>query len=199
MPCANLSCMSNRYAQSIFVALWSIVLLVGPAWAEEDAVNPSPETQSASVESSPPQAAPTSQPTATQPAASPYTPGRKPFSLGEHSGDGAPNPLSELLAMVVVILLIGVVAWVVLKRLLPRWKIAGGQRKVRVLETTHLNPRQAVVLLEVGKRKLLVASTRERISMLADVTDGDEAAPADFAATLDEADRTLGRTDEETA
>ncbi len=101
--------------------------------------------------------------------------------------------------MVVVILVIGVVAWVVLKRLLPRWKIAGGQRRVRVLETTHLNPRQAVVLLQVGQRRLLVASTRERISMLADVTDGDEAASADFAATLEEAGQTLDETSEETA
>jgi flagellar biogenesis protein FliO len=53
-------------------------------------------------------------------------------------------------------------------------------KNVRVLETVHLGSRKTVHLLRVGSRKYLVGSSRERISLLADVTEAaaDETPPA---------------------
>ncbi|MCL2700781.1 MAG: flagellar biosynthetic protein FliO [Phycisphaerae bacterium] len=97
---------------------------------------------------------------------------------GEGGLPTKPNPSTpfgwELLTSVLVVLVLGGVAFVVIKRVLPRWKLGslvGGGRQVRLRESVSLGLRQQVHLLEVGGRRLLVSSTRENIRLLADVTD----------------------------
>jgi flagellar biogenesis protein FliO len=49
------------------------------------------------------------------------------------------------------------------------------------VETTHLGPRKGIHLIQVGTRRLLIASTDETITMLAEVTDSGP----NFAAELE--------------
>jgi len=44
-------------------------------------------------------------------------------------------------------------------------------KEVHVLETAHLGPRKVLHLVGIGQRRLLVASTNENITLLADVTE----------------------------
>ena len=94
--------------------------------------------------------------------------------FGESS---APSPLWQMLGMVVVIAILGVGGLWVLRRLMPRIQQRRG-RNIAVLETACLGPSRTVHLLRVGQKEFLVASTREHISMLADVT-GSVGIPAD--------------------
>ena len=78
--------------------------------------------------------------------------------------------IRTMLALVFLIIL-GVGAFYVSKRLLP--KLANRPSKeIRVVETVHLGPRKAVHLIEVGNRRFLIGSTNENIRKLAEVTAG---------------------------
>jgi flagellar biogenesis protein FliO len=89
--------------------------------------------------------------------------------------------LRQMLALVVIILVLGGACWFVLKRGLPRFRMAGSSRarEITVLETTYLPSRQSVYLLQVGSKKLLLAGGKEGLRMLADVTDGFPETPTD--------------------
>lgn len=77
-----------------------------------------------------------------------------------------------ILAYIVVLGVLAVAGFLVVKKLLPRLGVAGpAGKRISVIETAYLAPRKAVLLLRVGSRKILVASTREGLAMLADVTD----------------------------
>jgi len=74
-----------------------------------------------------------------------------------------------MLAVLFVIVL-GAGAIYVSRRLLPRIINVPG-KKIRIVETAHLGPKKAVHVIEVGNRRLLVGSTAENITTLADITD----------------------------
>jgi len=95
--------------------------------------------------------------------------------LGDAAGT---SPLWQMLGMVVVILLVGGVGLWLVRRVSPKIR-AGRGRSITVLETASLGTHRNVHLLRVGQKEFLVASTRERISMLADVTDSEGAFAAD--------------------
>lgn len=82
---------------------------------------------------------------------------------------GSASPLWQMLGMVLVIGVFGIGGLWFVKRLVPKIQQRRG-RNIAVLETACLGPSRSVHLLRVGDREFLVASTRERISMLADVT-----------------------------
>lgn len=105
--------------------------------------------------------------------------GWKGFSRQTHQfGDsGATNPLWQMLGMVVMIAIFGVGGLWIVRRLVPKIQQRRG-RNIAVLETACLGPSRNVHLLRVGDKEFLVASTREHISMLADVT-GAVRSPAD--------------------
>jgi flagellar biosynthetic protein FliO len=71
--------------------------------------------------------------------------------------------------LVLVVLALGAGAIYVSKKLLPRMTNLPS-KKVRIIETVHLGPRKAVHLLKIGNQGLLVGSTNESITMLANVT-----------------------------
>jgi len=89
--------------------------------------------------------------------------------FGTKNGYNTSDLLSQSLAAVLVILVLGVAAIFVVKRLLPRIGVSQG-KQVRVLETVYLGPRMNLYMVQAGERTLLVSGTRERLSLLTDLT-----------------------------
>jgi flagellar biogenesis protein FliO len=75
-----------------------------------------------------------------------------------------------MLAAVIVILVLGGLAMVVVRKLLPRIAPRSG-KQMAVLETVYLGPRKALHLVRVGQQKFLLAGSREGLTVLAEVTD----------------------------
>lgn len=85
------------------------------------------------------------------------------------SSAGSRELFYKMLLSVLLVVALGVAAIYVSKKLLPRITNLPG-KEIRIVETVHLGPRKAVHLLEVGDRRLLIGSTNENITKLADVT-----------------------------
>jgi len=93
------------------------------------------------------------------------------FTVGDKSGvelTGKELYLKLVLSVLLVIVL-GVVAFYASRRLLPRLTHLSG-REIRVVETIHIGPHKGIHIIEVGGRRLVIGSTNENIRMLADVT-----------------------------
>ncbi len=88
---------------------------------------------------------------------------------GLPGGGDATGMVWQMLAAAVVILFLGVVAIVVVKKVLPRLAKSRG-RRISVLETAYLGPHKSVHLLQVGASKVLVGSSRDGVVKLGDVT-----------------------------
>jgi len=69
---------------------------------------------------------------------------------------------------VLIVIVFGAATIFLSKKLLPRISKLSG-KEIRVIETIHLGPRKAVHLLEIGKQRIVIGSTNERITKLADV------------------------------
>jgi flagellar biosynthetic protein FliO len=78
---------------------------------------------------------------------------------------------------VVFVIVLGAAAIYVSRKLLPRIAKLPG-KEIRIVETVHLGPRKAVHLLEIGDRRLLIGSTNESVTKLADLTDAFSNLPA---------------------
>ena len=76
----------------------------------------------------------------------------------------------KMILSVLIVVILGVAAVYVSKRFLPKIPHLG-KRDIRIAESISLGPNKTVHLLEVGSQKILVGSTNENITMLADVTD----------------------------
>jgi flagellar biogenesis protein FliO len=72
-----------------------------------------------------------------------------------------------LVALLIVAL--GVAAIYISKRLVPKIARLPG-KEIYIVETAHIGQRKAVHLLKIGDRMLLIGSTNESITKLADVT-----------------------------
>ncbi len=75
--------------------------------------------------------------------------------------------------MMLCILLVaglGVGMLYVSKKVLPK-VTSGPGKEIHIRETAYLGPRKALHLVEIGNHKLLIGSTNDRITALADVTD----------------------------
>lgn len=77
----------------------------------------------------------------------------------------------KMMLSVLLVIGLGAAAIYVSKKLLPKITNLPG-KEIRILETAYLGPRKAVHLVKIGNQRLLIGSTNESISMLADVTDG---------------------------
>lgn len=91
----------------------------------------------------------------------PETPGQySPYSI-----------LGQFLKGILLVAVLGAGVYYFSKKLVP--KLTTGQGKsVCVIETVGLGPHKSLHLLEIGqKQRLLVASTNETITLLADVTE----------------------------
>ncbi len=85
------------------------------------------------------------------------------------SGDGVGDFFFRMMLMVLLVIILGAAAIYLSRKLLPRFTQLSGKR-VRVVETIHLGPRKTLHLLKIGNRQLLIGSTNENITRLADVT-----------------------------
>lgn len=97
--------------------------------------------------------------------------GAAPDQVGNDLGRG--ELFFKMMFSVVLVLVLGVAAVYVSKKVLPRITNFPG-KEIRILETAHLGPRKAVHLIRIGNQRLLIGSTNESITMLADVTEQDE-------------------------
>ena len=85
-------------------------------------------------------------------------------------GVNAWEPFLKMMAAVLLVLALGAAAIYVSKKFLPKITNLPG-KKIHIVETVYLGPRKAVHLLKIGNQQLLVGSTSEGITPLADVTD----------------------------
>ena len=92
------------------------------------------------------------------------------YPSDQRSYDSGIGIYSDLLRAILFVVVLGAAAVYASRKLLPKITNLPG-KEVRVVETVYLGPRKAVHLLEVGSRRLLVGSTNENITKLADITD----------------------------
>jgi flagellar biosynthetic protein FliO len=91
------------------------------------------------------------------------------FSTRTGDKPGIRELFFKMMFSVLFLVVLGVAAIYVSKRFLPKiTKLPG--KEIRIAETVHLGPRKAVHLLEIGNRRLLIGSTNENITRLADLT-----------------------------
>jgi flagellar biosynthetic protein FliO len=91
------------------------------------------------------------------------------FSSNSFSLGGRELFLKMMLSVGLVIAL-GVGALYLSRRVLP--KVTNGPgREIHILETTYLGPRKALHLVEVAHQRLLIASTNDHITTLAQIGD----------------------------
>jgi flagellar biosynthetic protein FliO len=86
----------------------------------------------------------------------------------------------KMLLSILVVVVLGTAVIYVSKKLLPKISNLPG-KQIRVVETNHLGQRKALHLIKIGSRQLLIGSTNESITMLADVTEKGQS----FAAELE--------------
>ena len=84
---------------------------------------------------------------------------------------GSGELFGRAMLAVLFVVALGAAAVYVSKKLLPKLTNLPG-KEIRVVETVHLGPRKAVHVLEIGGRRLLIGSTNENVTKLADITDG---------------------------
>jgi flagellar biosynthetic protein FliO len=109
------------------------------------------------------------------------------FSDGTTGPPGSGEFFSKMMLSVLIVMGLGAAALYISKKWLPRLTNLP-TKEIRILETAYLGPRKAVHLVKIGQQRLLIGSTNESITMLADVTDGlplAEDAFADLAARDD--------------
>jgi len=75
----------------------------------------------------------------------------------------------KMMFSVLLVAVLGIAAVYITKKFGSRLGSLSG-RNIRVIETVHLGPRKALHLLKVGSSSLLVGSSSDNITMLADVT-----------------------------
>jgi len=93
------------------------------------------------------------------------------FSGGPDYNSGGRELYFRAILAVLFVVVLGVAAIYVSKKLLPRIANLPG-KEIHIVETVHLGPRKAVHVLEIGSRRFLIGSTNENITKLADITSG---------------------------
>ncbi|MCK4887416.1 MAG: flagellar biosynthetic protein FliO [Planctomycetes bacterium] len=91
-----------------------------------------------------------------------------PWNLSK-SADNAKLFSSTVKAIIIVIILCVAIVFIS-KKLLPKISNLGG-RRIQIIETVHLAQRKSLHLIKVDDRQLLIGSTNENITKLAELTD----------------------------
>lgn len=91
------------------------------------------------------------------------------FSRGKGDGPGTRELFFKMMLSVLFLVALGAGAIYVSKKFLPKIANLPG-KEIRIAETVYLGQRKAVHLLEIGNRRLLIGSTNENITRLADLT-----------------------------
>ncbi len=88
--------------------------------------------------------------------------------VGDNGDDGG-GALQMMVVYSVIILVLGVGAVLVVKKLLPKIQRSAG-KNLSIIETAYISQRNSVHLLKVGRKKYLIARSGDGISLLAEVT-----------------------------
>jgi flagellar biosynthetic protein FliO len=113
---------------------------------------------------------------AQSPAAEPNKTPAHPYLLSEDDPNDPRGDLNtwelflKMMAAVLLVVVLGIAAIYVSKKFLPKITSLSG-RRIHIVETVSLGPRKALHLLQIGHQQLLIGSTSEGITALADVTD----------------------------
>lgn len=92
-----------------------------------------------------------------------------PNLAGLGNGAGTKELFVKMMVSVVLVVVLGGIAIYGSKRLAGKLANMPG-KKIKIVETAHLGPRKAVHLLRIGDRCLLIGSTNDNITKLADLT-----------------------------
>lgn len=91
------------------------------------------------------------------------------FALSAGKAAGTRELFIKMMVSVFIVVCLGAGAIYASKKVMGKFTKLSG-KKVKVIETTYLGPRKAVHLLRIGDRHLLIGSTNENITKLADLT-----------------------------
>jgi len=91
------------------------------------------------------------------------------FPVGPADSPSSTELFFKMMLSVLLVVVLGVAAIYISKKFGARITNLSG-KDIRILETVHLGPRKTVHLLKIGNRRLLIGSTAESITKLADVT-----------------------------
>jgi flagellar biosynthetic protein FliO len=90
------------------------------------------------------------------------------FTVGTGDNLDTSGLFFKMMFMVLLVVALGAAAIYLSKRLLPKLNLPG--KMIQVSETVHIGPRRAIHLVKVGKQTLLIGSTNDNITKLADLT-----------------------------
>jgi flagellar biosynthetic protein FliO len=91
-----------------------------------------------------------------------------PFNSSKTIDGNLSSALHRMMVAVLIVILLGVAAMYASKKVLPKFSHSQGKR-IKVVETIHLGTRKTVHLLEIGDQQILIGSTHDRITKLADI------------------------------
>ena len=80
------------------------------------------------------------------------------------------SALHRMMLGVSIVVILGIAGIYASKKILPKLACTQG-KKIRVVETVHLGSRKTVYLLEIGGQQMLIGSTNDSITKLADIID----------------------------
>lgn len=99
------------------------------------------------------------------------------FSSKQNESSGNKELFYKMMLSVLLVVALGAAAIYTSRKLLPRITNLPG-KEIRIVETVHIGPRKTLHLLKIGNQSLLLGSTGENITKLADVTDALADVPA---------------------
>jgi len=92
---------------------------------------------------------------------------------GSANNPGTRELFFRMMLSVLLVVVLGAAVIYISKKFLPRITNLPG-KKMHIIETAHLGPHKAVHLLKIGNQQLLIGSTSQNITKLADITGAGE-------------------------
>ncbi len=91
------------------------------------------------------------------------------FSAAPANSPSTRELFFKMMLSVLLVVALGAAVIYISKKFLPRITNLPG-KKMHIIETVHLGPHKAVHLLKIGNQQLLIGSTSQNITKLADIT-----------------------------
>jgi flagellar biogenesis protein FliO len=91
------------------------------------------------------------------------------LTVGSNNNGTVSDLFYKMIFMVLAVVVLGGGAVYLSKKLLPKLNLPG--KRIQLTETIHLGPRKSLHLVKIGKKTLLLGSTNDNITSLADVSD----------------------------
>ena len=92
------------------------------------------------------------------------------LDLDDDVNPGIREAAIKLALAILMVIVLGAATIYLSRKILPRFSGMTG-KNIKVVETVHLGPRKSVHLLKIGNQQILVGSTNENITKLADIPD----------------------------